>query len=166
MQVACWFDGSCGPVNPEGHTGYGAIVKLGSKTLFARSGYVGVGQGMTNNVGEYAGIIAVMEFLVENGLKKGVIYGDSDLVVKQLTGKWKARKGAYMPYFKRALKLRGQLPGIEIKWIPREENWQADYLSKQAVPVARTPENHSELSRLINEQRADASDRKLLFRPR
>lgn len=158
MYVECWFDGCCAPYNPEGHTGYGAIVKHGSKTLFAKSGYVGVGEGMTNNVGEYSGVIAVMKFLIENGLRQGVIYGDADLVVHQLNGKWKAHKGAYLPYYKIAKELRHQLPEIEIKWIPREENWQADYLAGQSVPIQRTPENGRELKRLIQEQRRDRHD--------
>lgn len=160
MYVECWFDGCCAPYNPNGHTGYGAIVKHGSKTLLAKSGYVGVGEGMTNNVGEYAGIIAVMKFLVERELRQGVIYGDSDMVVKQLNRQWKVRKGAYLPYYKEARILRDQLPDIEIKWVPREENWQADYLASQSIPVPRTPENERELGRLIQEQRRDRHDPK------
>lgn len=163
MLIKCWFDGSCGPVNPKGHTGYGAIVLRGNETLFEQSGYVGVGEGMTNNVGEYAGIIAVLKFLIRSEIQQAVIYGDSDMVVKQLTGKWKARKGAYMPYYKEAIILRRQVPEVEIKWIPREKNTVADYLAGQAINRPRSFDEERELQKLIQSQREDRHDPKFKF---
>ena len=40
MNVECWFDGSCEPVNPLGHASYGALIKQDGKILHEESGYV------------------------------------------------------------------------------------------------------------------------------
>ena len=112
---------------------------------------------MSNNVAEYAGICAVMEFLIENQIQQAVIYGDSKLVVKQLNRKWKARGGLYFETYKRALLLRDQLPNVIIKWIPREMNTEADSLACAAMPKRElnSLSRNQELIRLVKEQRAE-----------
>jgi ribonuclease HI len=131
--ITCWFDGACGPESPGGHAGYGAIVKRDGRILFSEAGYVGHGSAMTCNVAEYAGAIAVLKYLLAHNLTEALIYGDSDLVIKQLNRQWKAKKGLYLPYFREAITLRLQLPNVQMKWIPRERNDEADALSKQAI---------------------------------
>jgi ribonuclease HI len=159
MRIECYFDGACEPVNPGGHTSYGALVRCGIKTLFSESGYVGVGEGMSNNVAEYAGIIAVMTYLVDQGIGKAVIYGDSKLVVKQMNGRWKAKAGVYIPYYRKALKLRTRLPNVQIEWIPRERNSEADALSRMAIKdPAIQSKKKLEIRRLVQEQREDRHD--------
>lgn len=164
MRIECWFDGSTEPVNPGGHTSYGALVKCNGRVVFSESGYVGVGPEMTNNVGEYAGCIAVLKFLIREKVAEAIIYGDSKLVVKQLTGKWKAKKGLYIPYYREAIVLRRQLPKVALKWIPREQNTHADYLSRQAIKDAPRAEGRKEeLKQLIAEQKADMKDQRFRF---
>lgn len=156
FDVQCWFDGSCEPINPLGHASYGCLVKKNGITVFSKSGYIGVGEGMSNNVAEYCGIIEVLKYLIKENLTESVIYGDSKLVVQQLNRKWKARGGLYLPYFKEAIVLRLQLPRVEIKWIPRALNDEADYLSRQASrEVPRSAAREQELVRLIKQQRAE-----------
>lgn len=156
MRVECWFDGSTEPINPGGHTSYGALVKSGGLIILSESGYVGVGAEMSNNVGEYAGAIAVLKFLIRENLSEAIVFGDSKLVIKQLSGKWKAKKGLYVPYYYEAIKLRRQLPKVRFEWIPRERNSHADYLSRQAIKTApRAAGRTRELQHLIAEQRAD-----------
>lgn len=154
--VESWFDGSCEPVNPLGHASYGCLVKKNGITVFEKSGYVGVGEGMSNNVAEYSGIIAVMEFLLSENLSQGTIYGDSKLVVQQMNRKWRAKGGMYLPYFKQAIALRVKLPDVQIKWIPRALNAEADYLSRRASYGAPRAEGRNrELVRLIKQQRSE-----------
>lgn len=88
--------------------------------------------------------------------KRSPYYGDSDLVVKQLNGKWKAR--AYLSYYKEAIRLRAKLPEVVIKWIPREQNGHADYLSKKAINRPRSSEENQRLAKLIEAQRRDRHD--------
>ncbi len=158
MSVVGYFDGACGPVNPGGHAGYGAIVRRGNVVIFEKAQYVGSGEGMTNNVAEYAGCIAILRFLIQSKIAQALVLGDSDMVVKQLNGKWKAKKGAYLPYYKEAIILRRQLPDVQIRWIPRHQNIDADYLSKQAINRPRTAEENRELARLVELQRRDRHD--------
>jgi len=156
-KVTCYFDGGCEPINPGGQATYGAVVRdeTGAK-LFEESGYIGEGPQMSNNVAEYEGVIAVMKFLIANNLREGIIYGDSMLVVKQLNRKWKAKGGLYLKHYKHAARLRQQLPKIEIVWIPRAQNAEADYLARQAVrETLTTTKRRRELIHLIRQQKAD-----------
>lgn len=158
MGIKCWFDGGCGPRNPGGHATYGVIVRDESgKQILAANGYLGKGPQMSNNVAEYAGICAIFEFLISNNISQATIYGDSKLVVKQMTRKWKARGGLYFEQYKRASLLRDQLPNVVIKWIPREMNCEADELAAKAMPKGglNSLSRNRELIRLVNEQRAD-----------
>jgi len=54
----------------------------------------------------------VWRFFQREGIKHGTIYGDSMLVIRQLSVKWKAREGAYLPFYHQAVKLRRELPGV------------------------------------------------------
>ena len=55
--ISIFFDGACEPVNPGGTASYGWVIKKDGKTILSGSGIVGSGEGMTNNVGEYHGLI-------------------------------------------------------------------------------------------------------------
>lgn len=166
MRIECWFDGSTEPVNPGGHTSYGALVKRDDRVILSESGYVGVGPEMSNNVGEYAGVIAVLKFLIREKISEAIIFGDSKLVIKQLSGKWKAKQGLYIPYYREAIQLCHQLPKIKLQWIPREQNGHADYLSRRPIKTAPQSESRrEELNQLIREQKADMKDRRLKFYP-
>ncbi len=80
--------------------------------------------------GEYAGVIAVLEVLL--GLEgPAIIRGDSKLVVEQLNGKWKVKKGLYVPYYNDAKALWNQVRDrCQLIWIRREYNTTCDALSK------------------------------------
>lgn len=144
--IECFFDGACWP-NPNGHAAGGAFVQRDGITLYAASRYCGC-QNTSNNVAEYQGLILVLEYLVEMQPERAVVYGDADLVIKQMSGQWKAgrlskaeRSGKvpvkpryYLPYYETAKKLLAQFNGkIEFRWIPREQNDRADLLSRQPL---------------------------------
>lgn len=155
--IECWFDGGCGPINPGGHATYGALIKQDGVEVWTKSGYLGFGPEMSNNVAEYAGIIAVMEKLLDKGITNATIYGDSKLVVRQMMGSWKAKAGLYVPFYQEAIKLRRRLPNVVIKHIRRQFNTRADYLAWQARPVKGKQTRAKELTKLVREQRADAN---------
>jgi ribonuclease HI len=166
--VLCYFDGSCGPTNPGGHAGCGALVLDGGKTLYSKSTYIGHGPEMSNNVAEYAGICSVFEFLLSAGIQRAVVRGDSQMVIRQLQGKMRARKGLYIKQYRRARDLYWKLldneADIRLEWVRRDENAQADYLAGQAIKDApRGNKRNSELVRLVKQQRADARDRNIRF---
>ena len=102
---------------------------------------------MTNNVGEYRGLIEGIKALPEFSLKeKIVIHGDSSIVCKIVSKEWgwNKKKTKWLPH-KDAPHLKplleetlSLLKGFEyeIKWIPREENQEADELSKKPLVKA------------------------------
>lgn len=133
--LAVWIDGAC-----EITTGtYGMVIKENGHTILATSGYVGTGIGMSNNVAEYSGLIAFLEWLGNNidKAKKPIhVYSDSQLLVNQVNGKWRALSGSYIPYYNKAMALIAELDepkNLICEWIPREKNEEADRLSKQEL---------------------------------
>lgn len=131
--IEAWFDGAVEPVNPGGHGGFGIVVKCNGRVIHSDSVYVGRWPELSNNCTEYAGCIAVLRYFLREGIKQAVVYGDADMIVKQINLQLKIRGGAYIPYFHEAYSLKRQLPEVKIVWIPREQNAEADELSKQAV---------------------------------
>ncbi len=131
--LEAWFDGVCEPVNPGGHAAYGAVVLRGGKELLREGGYVGHGEGMSNNVAEYAGVLRVLEFLATlDG--PALIRGDSKLVISQLTGEWKAKKGLYLDRYRQAVALVARLGSrVRLEWVGRDQNSLCDDLSKQVL---------------------------------
>lgn len=164
----CYFDGACGPVNPGGRAGAGALVLDEGKTLCEKSVYIGQGPAMSNNVAEYAAVCLVLEYLLDAGIKRAIVRGDSKMVILQLQGKIKARKGLYLMEFRRARSLYRRLQDagadIRLEWIRREQNCRADYLAGKAIQEApRSKAQRRQLVRLIKQQRADARDRHIRF---
>jgi ribonuclease HI len=130
--VRAWFDGACWP-NPGGHGGYGALVKRHGQVIYSKAVYLGRGPHISNNVAEYAGVIAVLRFLLQEGIQWATVYGDSQMVIKQLNGVIKARHGIYLPSYREARELRERLPNVRLVWVSRGQNIEADRLSKEAL---------------------------------
>ena len=131
--IRCFFDGAVEPMNPGGHGGFGVVVRRDDKVIYTESSYMGRWPSLSNNCSEYAGAIAVFRYLIREGINEASVFGDADLIINQLNGKWKVKSGAYVPYFAEAKTLRDKLPRVTLTWIPREQNAEADELSKIAV---------------------------------
>jgi ribonuclease HI len=127
-----YIDGLCEPINPGGIATYGYIL-IGDINEEGY-GFVGRGEGMSNNVAEYSGLVASLQMLIHYGKNKNkiIIYSDSKLLVNQMSGKWQARKGLYLFYWKIAKHLSTKFSDLSFQWIPREENTKADQLSRDA----------------------------------
>lgn len=136
-KIEVWYDGACEPKNPGGTASYGVIIKSEGKVIFEESKIVGTGNGMSNNVAEYSGAISGMEWMIANGLKDHpiLVRGDNKMSVEQMSGNWKVRTwdGLYVPYWRKAKELVKQFTHIEFRWISREQNGEADEISKQAL---------------------------------
>lgn len=129
-----WFDGACGPRNPGGHAAWGAVLCRGVDLVWQKSGYVGCGSAMSNNVAEYAGLAALLERL-QGETEHCLIRGDSNLVIMQMTGKWGVKGGLYLPYYRIAEALLAPIyDRVSFAWVPREENTVCDDLSKTLIP--------------------------------
>lgn len=150
--LEAYIDGACEPKNPGGTVSYGILVlrhyleryssepgdvEPVEEPVWEDWGIVGSGPKMSNNVGEYAALVKLLEWLDKN-LKAEivVVHSDSQMLVNQMNGEWQARSDKlYYPYYQRALLLytidrfRKQ---VKFKWIPREQNL-ADKLSVKAL---------------------------------
>ncbi len=131
--IEIWFDGIVNPVNPGGHGGFGMLVKRDGETIHREAQYVGCWPSLSNNCTEFAGAIAALRYLLREKITEATVYGDADMIVKQLNGRWQAKGGAYFPYYAEAIILRRQLPDVKMIWIPREMNTEADELSWEAI---------------------------------
>jgi ribonuclease HI len=91
--------------------------------------------GTSNNLAEYAALIAVLRHLIDAGLQREhiVVVGDSQLVINQMFGNWKIKRGCYVELAREAKALLTQFPRIEGKWVPRDRNTVADELSRAAI---------------------------------
>jgi ribonuclease HI len=113
---------------------------LDGQELDSGYGVAGRGPGMSSNVGEYVGLVeGLKDFMgaALTSMKQLNVYGDSMLVVRQMSGHWKVRGGLYVRAHDDALKLvtRIREGGVKVwfEWIPREESWKCDQLSKFAA---------------------------------
>lgn len=59
--IKAYFDGSCEPVNPGGTARFGFVVLEEEEVLYGQGGVIGSGDGMTNNVAEYHGLIECLK---------------------------------------------------------------------------------------------------------
>jgi len=128
--ITVFFDGLCYPKNPCGVAAYGYLAYRDGHLIHRGFRAVGEGKGMTNNVAEYEGLMAAAQWLKDMEIdEKIVIKGDSQLVIKQMKGEYRissATSKRYVPQIKQLL----QGMNVSFVWVPREENEEADKLSR------------------------------------
>lgn len=131
--IVCFFDGCCEPKNPGGNMGMGAVIYEDGIEIAIYSEFVPASPNNSNNVAEYMAFKWLLDTLVEFRMhrQKIFIYGDSDLVIKQMSGQWKIKQGMYVNYAIKSKLLINTFTNVTLKWIPREENTYCDDLSKE-----------------------------------
>jgi len=132
--IKAYFDGACEPKNPGGVATWGIVVfnkeniihkdyGLACKPYTPRS---------TNNYAEYTALIKVLGYCIKNNLLNIKVFGDSQLVIRQMTGIYAVKSPNIIPLYNEAKRLEKQLNSIEFQWIRREFNEIADEMSKKA----------------------------------
>lgn len=129
------FDGSCEPVNPGGNIGCGFYAHYEGKpeSLIVQGSEKHPSSPQnSNNVAEYMALKYGLEALLSLGLSENrvEVRGDSMLVIQQMSGAWKIKKGMYKPFAVEAYETVCRFSHIAFQWIPREQNESADNLSK------------------------------------
>jgi ribonuclease HI len=89
----------------------------------------------TNNEAEYSALILGLTKALELGITELDVEGDSNLVVNQVQGSWKVKVPRLVPLRSKANKLLWRLKKWSVKHIYREDNTDADRLSKEALEV-------------------------------
>lgn len=130
--IKVWFDGACWP-NPGGTASYGWATSKEGYFHQEGSGIISKGPLMSNNVAEYTALYEGLKWLKENNHQKDKIqcYGDSKLVIEQMSKRWRVKGGLYVEAFKNTFCMAKEFTSIRYIWIPRLENGLADYLSKK-----------------------------------
>jgi ribonuclease HI len=128
LYVAHCDGGSRG--NP-GPAGFGAVIEDPRGRVVARlSQYLG---RRTNNYAEYAGLIAVLKWAVENRARRLRVIADSELMVNQMKGRYKVASPALRPLWDEAKCLARELDRFEIGHTLRGGNKEADRLANEAM---------------------------------
>lgn len=136
--IKMYFDGCCEPINPGGTAGWGVVIIKDGKR-WEKSGMIPASPQTSNNVGEYSAFLAGIKVLLKNRKEDEEIevMGDSKLVINQVSGLWNINKGLYVPLAQDARALVDKFfSNITFHWIPREENYIADELSKAELKKA------------------------------
>ena len=104
--------------DPQGHV----ILELGKK----------LGRE-TNNVAEYYALLAALDYAVTHGISALRLRSDSELLVRQMQGRYKVKSADLKPLHERASKFCRQLSYCAIEHVRREQNREADALANVAL---------------------------------
>src|SRR6516164_1888661 len=116
--------------NP-GPAAYGVVIRDPQGEIVARlKKYIGQN---TNNVAEYFGLIAALDYTQTHGIRALRVLSDSELLVKQMRGQYRVKSADLRPLFERARKMTQLLESFRIDHVFREENREADALVNQAL---------------------------------
>lgn len=119
--------------NP-GPAGIGAVLASDAgEVVDTRADYIGEA---TNNIAEYQAMISGLEMALDHGVRQLAIFSDSELIVRQLEGRYKVKNEGLRPYYQQAKSILSRLEEYEITAIPREANAHADELVNAALDEA------------------------------
>lgn len=88
---------------------------------------------VTNNVAEYQALVWGLKTAIDHGVARVHIRADSELVVHQVTGRYKVRNEGLKPLHREACELLGRFEVADVRHVRREENEAADALANEAM---------------------------------
>jgi len=125
--VVIHFDGGVRPTNP-GPAAIGYTIEADG---WSDEGSDYLGEA-TNNEAEYYTLIRGLEVALKQGCTEVEAKGDSQLIIRQVTGDWQTKEARLRELRDRVQELTEEFETVEIQHIPREENREADALVEQA----------------------------------
>ncbi len=87
----------------------------------------------TNNVAEYYGLITALDYAAAQGIDRLLVRSDSELLVRQMQGRYKVKSADLRPLYERARKLANGFAYFAVEHVPREQNSEADALANLAL---------------------------------
>ena len=116
--------------NP-GPASYGVVIRDPRGEIVAKlKKYIG---RSTNNVAEYYGLIAALDYAQQHGVRALRVESDSELLVRQMRGQYKVKSADLRPLFERARKMAASLASFKIDHVYRDQNAEADALANEAL---------------------------------
>jgi ribonuclease HI len=119
--------------NP-GPAAYGFVLEAEDGTVIdARGEAIGIA---TNNVAEYAALVAGLERALEAGVVELEVVSDSELLVKQMRGEYRVKNKALQDLVLDASRLARKIHRVTYTAVRREHNVLADKLVNEALDAA------------------------------
>ena len=87
----------------------------------------------TSNIAEYYGLVAALDYAANHGIRALRVRSDSELLVRQMQGRYKVKNAALKPLHERAKQLARVLDYFVIEHVMREQNRDADELGNLAL---------------------------------
>lgn len=113
-----FFDGACSG-NPGPMAIRLVVYDPEGKPILQLSRCIGHG---TNNIAEYSALIELLRVLKSMKIERAHIFGDSQLVIKQVAQKWRVNHKHLQELFRQARALMEDHPEWQLTWVPRELN--------------------------------------------
>jgi ribonuclease HI len=130
--ITVYIDG--GARGNPGPAGYGVRVENAAAELLDElHGALGVA---TNNVAEYNGLIAALEWALAHDERDVHVRSDSELLVKQMRGEYRVKHPNLQPLYAQARLLAARLGRVRFEHVRRELNKEADRLSNLGMDLA------------------------------
>ncbi|XP_075497881.1 uncharacterized protein LOC142535353, partial [Primulina tabacum] len=137
VEVRLWelkFDGS----STETAAGAGIVITFPRGVKKSLS--FNLGFPCNNKQAEYEALFIGLEILKDLGVKELLISGDSQLVLKQLSGELKCTSLSLPPYYTVVSQLLDDFEEVSLVHVPRQENWVADELAQVSSGLKMSPE--------------------------
>ncbi|MBN9683215.1 MULTISPECIES: ribonuclease HI family protein [unclassified Corallococcus] len=116
--------------NP-GPAGAGAVVTNTEGAVVARLGkFLG---HQTNNYAEYMGLLIGLQHAKSLGAREVEVFADSELLIRQLGGRYQVKSPTLKPLFQEAQKLLATFGKVKLAHVPRAQNAEADEMSNRAI---------------------------------
>jgi ribonuclease HI len=139
MLLRAYIDG--GARGNPGPAGFGVRIEDAEGTLLHElHGSLGIA---TNNVAEYNGLLAALQWAVDHGHRRVEIVADSELLVKQMCGEYRVKHPGLQPLVARARLLTARLDHVTFRHVRREHNKEADRLSNLGMDEAEVEVRHA-----------------------
>jgi len=131
-EIVAYIDG--GARGNPGPAGFGVRIETPDGTLveeFCES--IGVA---TNNVAEYRGLLAALEWARAHGHRAVLVRSDSLLLVQQMLGNYKVKNAGLQPLHAKARLLAHEIGRVTFEHVGRAKNAHADRLANAAMDDA------------------------------
>jgi ribonuclease HI len=121
--------------NP-GPAGLGAVLRdaTSGEIVAELARFLGI---RTNNYAEWTAVEAALEEALRLGATEVDLRMDSELVARQISGRYRVKHADLKPIHSRVMAMLGRLRGYSVGHIPRELNRDADRLSNVAIDERR-----------------------------
>ena len=130
--IVTYIDG--GARGNPGPAGYGVSIQSPDGDVIAElHGPLGIA---TNNVAEYNGLLAALQWAIDHDARRVHVRADSELLVKQMRGEYKVKNAGLQSLYVRARLLAAQLDDVRFEHVRRELNKEADRLSNVGMDEA------------------------------